>query len=63
MCLHHLRENQDPVPRLYYLLFLDYSYLVFVSPSFPDQWLSEPAPWNSEKVMETEWGAFPENKK
>ena len=34
------------------LLFLDYSSLGFASPSFPDQQLSEPAPWNSGKTME-----------
>ena len=45
------------------LLFLDSSSLVSASPPFPDQQLSEPAPWNSGKAMEAEWGPFPKNKK
>ena len=45
------------------LLFLDCSSLVSLSPSFPDQQLSEPASWNSGEVMESEWGPFPKNKK
>ena len=36
---------------------------VFASPPFPDQQLAEPASWNSEKVMEAEWGPLPKNKK
>ena len=45
------------------LFFLDYSSLVFSSPSFPDQQLSEPAPWNSGKAMGAELSPYPENKK
>ena len=45
------------------LLFLDCSSLVFASPSFPDQQLSEPVPRNSGKVMVAERGPFPKNKK
>ena len=44
------------------LSFLDCSSPVFASPSFPDQQLSEPAPWNSGKATEAEWGPFPKNK-
>ena len=63
-CLHHyvypLRGNQDPAP---VLLFLDGSSLVFVSPSFPDQQLSELAPWNSGKSMVAELVPYSKNKK
>ena len=44
------------------LLLLDYSSLVFSSPTVPDQQLSELASWNSGKAMEDEWGPFPKIK-
>ena len=44
-------------------LFLDSSSLVFAYPSFPYHEWSGPAPWNTEKAMEAEWGLFPKNKK
>ena len=40
------------------LLFLNCSSLVFASPSFCDQQLSEPVPRNSGKVLEAEQGHF-----
>ena len=36
---------------------------VFVLPSFPDQQLPDSVSMNLGKVMETEWGPFPKNKK
>ena len=45
------------------LLFLDCSSLVFASPPFPDQHLSELVPRNSGKSMEAEWDPVRKNKK
>ena len=45
------------------LLLLNCSSHVFAYSSFPDQQLSEPAPWNSGRTMEAESGPFPKNKK
>lgn len=62
LCVSLEREPEScPKP---VLLFLDYlfSSLVFASPLFPDQQLSEPVPWNSGKAMEAEWGPFPKNR-
>ena len=44
------------------LLSLDCSSLVFVSHSFPNKQLSEPASWNVGKTMEYERVTFPKNK-
>ena len=44
------------------LLFLDCSFLIFLSPSFPDQKLNLPI-WNSGKTMEAERGPIPKSKK
>lgn len=44
------------------LLFLDYSSLVFASPTLPEQQLSEPTTWNSGKAMKAERGPFPKKK-
>ena len=54
----------EPVPcSKAVLLFLDYSFLVSASSSFPDWQLLEPELWNSGKVKEAEWRLFPTNKK
>ena len=54
----------EPAPRPQAaLLCLDGSSLVSASPPFPEQQPSEPAPWNSGKVLEAEGGPFPKNKK
>ena len=44
-------------------LLLGSSSLVFASPPFLHQKLSDPVPWNLGKIMEAEWGLFPKNKK
>ena len=43
-----LRGNKDPAPRL------DSSSVVFASPFFPDQQLSEPVPGRAQKATEAE---------
>ena len=53
--MYPLRGNQDPAPRLYYCCL--------TVPPFPDQQPSEPVPRNSGKVMVSERGPFPKNKK
>ena len=41
----------------------DYSSLASAAPPFPNQQLSEPAHWNSRKIMEAEWSLFPVTEK
>ena len=55
-------EGTRPCPKAV-LLCLDGSSLVSTSPPFPDQPLSEPAPWISGKAMEAEWAPCPKSKK
>ena len=57
-----LEREPGPCPKAV-LLFLDYSSFVSAFPSFPDQQLLEPVPWNAGKVMEAECGPFPRNEK
>ena len=57
-----LEREPGPCPKSI-LLFLDCSSLVFAFPSFPDQQLFEPDPWNSGKAMKAEVSPFPKNRK
>ena len=61
LCVSLEREPESCLKAV--LLFLDCSSLLFASPPFSDQQLSENPPWNSGKAVEAEGGLFPENKR